>query len=518
MPRPRRFGKTLNLSMLRYFFEKNTTTTEHLFTGTKIWQNPFYRDLQGQLPVIVLSFKDCQESTYSSALEYLSIIIAKEFKRHKSLLLHDEIDVDEKSQFRTILKRKASAAELGTSLQLLTELLSRATGSKCIVLIDEYDTPIQAANEYGYYKEMVCFMSTLLTSVLKDNEYLERGFLTGILRTAKEGIFSGLNNLNVFSLLRDDLADKFGFTVEETDMLLEQAGLQAQRDSIKAWYNSYRCGSVSLYNPWSLLKCVDERGVCKPYWVNTSDNGLIKKLIAYCDTAIKSDLEALLTGGVVSREIKEAFAFSQMESNSDILWSLLFFSGYVTYKEHNVADGKDICLLTLPNREIYHVYNDLIQSLFKEALGESKIHALIRALLEGDVEVFSELLEECITTMMSMYDTTKHEPEKSYHLFVLGLLATFAGTYEVTSNRESGYDRYDIMIIPHDITKTGIIIEFKKAATGEELILKDAADKALEQIHEKKYQTALNSRGMTSVIAYGIALSGKALHIVRERL
>ena len=516
--RPRRFGKTLNLSMLRYFFEKSDPSTQYLFKGTKIWDSSFYQSLQGQFPVIILSLKDCKENTYSTALENISIVIADEFARHKYLLLQNDMDEYEKNQFRAILERKVSVVELGKSLKFLSGLLSRASGKKCIVLIDEYDTPIHAAHVSGYYQQMVDFIRALLTSVLKDNTDIERGFLTGILRTAKEGVFSGLNNLNVFSLLREELADKLGFTVTETDMLLEQAGLQAQRDSIKAWYNSYRCGSVSLYNPWSLLKCVEMRGVCKPYWVNTSDNGLIKKLIAYSDTAVKSGLETLLTGGVISREIKEEFVFPEMESNSDSLWSLLFFSGYVTYRDHQIIDGKDICMLMLPNREIYHVYTDLIQSLFIDSLSESKIHVLIRALLAGDVKGFSDLLEECITNMMSMYDTTKHEPEKSYHLFVLGLLATLSGTYEVTSNRESGYGRYDIMIIPHDKTKTGIIIEFKKALNTQEATLEETAQKALLQIKEREYSTVLKSRGIASIIAYGIALSGKAMHVEMQRL
>ena len=414
------------------------------------------------------------------------------------------------------MERKASETELDESLKFLSELLTRTYKQKVMIMIDEYDTPIHSAYVHGYYKQMASFIRSLLSTALKDNTYLERAFLTGILRTAKEGIFSGLNNLNVFSLLRDEFGDKFGFTSSEVDLLLSQAGLEERRAAIKDWYNSYRCGSVALYNPWSLLKCVEEKGLCKPYWVNTSDNELIKRIISCSPSAIKYEFELLLQGEHIKREIKEAFAFPDIENNSNILWSLLFFSGYATYIEHHVDEqGRDICLLTIPNKELYSVYGDLIDAIFKETLNEFQINDLKEALLTGDLPVFEELLQEFIVNSMSIFDTSEKEPEKSYHLFILGLLILLQTTHDVKSNRESGYGRYDILIVPKDKSQAGIVIEFKKAQTND---LEKTADKALEQIADKQYDQALTAQGIHKIIHYGIAIKGKKIAIKSKQI
>lgn len=511
MPRPRRFGKTLNLSMLRYFFEISQVPNDYLFEALNIWQHPDYRALQGKFPLIFLSFKDVKKENFNSAYANIAALISNEFNRHKNILLTTSFAEHEKTRFINIMERKASETELDESLLFLSELLVRAYKQKVLILIDEYDTPIHSAYIHGYYAQMAGFIRSLLSAGLKDNTYLQRAFLTGILRTAKEGIFSGLNNLNVFSLLRDELGDKFGFTSSEVDMLLLKAGLSERRTAIKDWYNSYRCGSIALYNPWSLLKCVEEKGVCKPYWVNTSDNELIKSIIACSPSSIKFEFEQLLQGDNIKRELKESFAFPDIETNSSILWSLLFFSGYVTYIDHHVDEqGKDICLLTIPNKEIYAVYGELIDSIFKETLSEFNINALKEALLSNDLPVFEELLQEFIVNSMSIYDTSEKEPEKSNHLFILGLLILLQATHDIKSNRESGYGRYDILIVPKNKSQAGIVIEFKKARTND---LEKTADKALQQIEEKQYDQVLLEQGIQAIIHYGIAIKGKKIAI-----
>lgn len=366
--RPRRFGKTLNLSMLKYFFEKREESYAYLFFETDIWRKPEYHALQGQYPVIFLSFKDCKQATYSKALENLSLIIGTEFNRHKFLLQHDLVEEYERKRFRAYLELTASEVQLGNSLLFLSELLTRAYGKKCIILIDEYDTPILEAHLHGYYEPMIYLVRSILTAALKDNSYLYRGFLTGILRTAKEGIFSGLNNISAFSLLSPHAADKFGFTEVEVDSLLNEAHLDNKKHDIKEWYNSYRCGSLTLYNPWSILNCITESGALQPYWVNTSDNALVTDLIASADNESKKELEALLSGKEVEKEIQEACTFPDVDHDSVHLWSLLLFTGYITFSKHEIIGGKNYCSLKIPNKEIQLIYHNLIQSIFSKSL------------------------------------------------------------------------------------------------------------------------------------------------------
>lgn len=359
MLRPRGFGKTVNASMLRYFFEKSDVSTDYLFTGTKIWTRSFYRNLQGQFPVITLNFKDCTETTYEKALENLVILIGNEFNRQRFLLDRVVMTELENTQVRVIRERKLSVVELIGSLRFLTELLFRASGRMCIVILDGYDTPLEAAYRNGYSELM---NPTFQASVFEGNRYLERGFVLGTLET----IFLS-DRTQLFSLAYDDAADAFGFTLEEGDMLLEQAGLEAERDSIREWYSNYRCGSVSLYNPVSLLHCVSRYGICKCYWVNPTADGLIRKLLDSCDGV--SDVETLLMGA-----IKEAFQFSCLENNLDCIWSLLFFAGYVICKEHRIVDGKGICELTLPNKEV----RMLVQTFKKSYLSMKNQESTIR--------------------------------------------------------------------------------------------------------------------------------------------
>lgn len=508
IPRPRRFGKTLNLSMLKYFFESTSTSNEHLFYNTYIWNREKHKIKQGKYPVIFLTFKGIKANTWIKAYEYLVFIIAEEFRRHAPYLL-PQLPEYERRTYEALLYKRASQVEYSQSLLFLSELLKRYHNQHVIVLIDEYDAPIHTAYAYGYYKDLISFMQELLTAVLKDNHFLERAILSGILRTAKEGIFSGLNNLSVFTMLNKEFCDKFGFTPSEVYELLKEQKLLLEEENIKNWYNGYHANGATLYNPWSLLECVRNRGILKPYWANTSDNHLVKKLVARANEEAKVELESLLVDVPVIKEIDEKLAFPTLEQSSTALWSLLLWTGYVTYSFHEIKEGKDICTLILPNTEIKLLYKHLLQEIVEQSLPGSRSNALLQALNEANISQIAQLLQEFVLNSMSAFDIPDTEPERSYHLFVLGLLVTISDYYEVSSNRESGYGRYDIMLIPKDITKPGFVIEFKKVTAFQQETLETAAQKALEQIEEKKYAHELKKRGIKTVLALGIAFKGK---------
>jgi predicted AAA-ATPase/PD-(D/E)XK nuclease superfamily protein len=507
LPRPRRFGKTLNLSMLNHFFS-NTEQAEHLFTNTAIAQHQDAMAHQGQYPVISISFKDVKVSNWQDAYAKIQGVIKSEYDRLRKTLL-DALTDAEKVDYNAIIARTALKDTYERSLQTLSTLLHRHYQKKVIILLDEYDAPIHAAFTNGYYKEMVEFIRNLFSGALKDNDALEFSVMTGILRTAKEGIFSGLNNLNVCTLLEEDYADKFGFTQQETDTLLSTHNLAHKRDEIKQWYNGYQFAGVTIYNPWSLLMCVSKRGNIAQYWANTSDNALVKTLLIKSNESVKTELESLLYEQTITKKVEEAFVFPDMERNETAVWSLLVFSGYLTPTRQELTEGQWLCELAIPNREVFILYKNLIRSSFEEMLSDTNIKALREALVQGNGKLFATILQEYFLNSTSMFDLPSKEPEKSYHLFVLGLLVTLQDLYEVDSNRESGYGRYDIMLIPKDITKRGIIIEFKRIFDDEDL--ETAAMQALEQIHAKQYAQNLKRRGVHEITAFGIAFQGKEL-------
>jgi predicted AAA-ATPase/PD-(D/E)XK nuclease superfamily protein len=514
LPRPRRFGKTLNLSMLNYFFS-NTEQAGQLFTNTAIAQHPDCMAWQGQYPVIFITFKDVKVSNWQDAYEKIREIIKTEFDRLGNTLANIMTDA-EKSDYEAIIKRTASKTVYEQSLQVLSALLYRHYHKKVIILLDEYDAPIHAAYSYSYYKEMVEFIRNLFSAALKDNNALEFGVLTGILRTAKEGIFSGLNNLNVCTLLEQDFSDKFGFTQHEVDTLLTDYNMQNQCTDIKQWYNGYQFANTIIYNPWSLLMFIHKRGNLALYWVNTSDNALVKMLITRSDETVKTELESLLQEKTIKKTIDESFVFPSMERSEIAIWSLLVFSGYLTPRKQKLAEGQWLCELAIPNQEVFILYKNLIRSSFQEVLTDTNIKALREALAHGNGKLFEKILQEYLLNSTSMFDLPSKEPEKSYHLFVLGLLVTLQDLYEVDSNRESGYGRYDIMLIPKDITKRSIIIEFKRIFDDEDL--GTAATQALEQIHDKQYAQNLKKRGIQTITAFGIAFKGKEVLLKQEEI
>ncbi len=508
MPRPRRFGKTLNLSMLRYFYEKADSPTAYLFEDLKIWEYEEFRKEQGQYPVIFVSFKEIFQSSYAGMLERFANVIALECKRHSELLTSSKLDDHEKERFRKLSDERGSEFELANSLKFLTEVLYKHHDKEVVLIVDEYDVPVQAAYVHGFYTELILFIKELLTGALKDQDRIERGILTGIMTLAKAGIFTGLNNLDIYNLTDPVLADKFGFTSDEAEELLKYYEI-GDLESVKSWYNGYIFGETNgMFNPWSMIKCIEKKGKLEIYWSNTSDNVLVSRLVS---CALSSELEQLLTGGSIKKTIEESVVYPNITKQQHLIWTVLLFTGYLTYTTYKIHKGKKECELIIPNEEIKYLYQDLITQLFTDSIAGDHVQDLLTSLLEGHTEIFSSLLQDFILTSMSTFDISSSEPERSYHLFILGLLVLLNTTHEVRSNRESGLGRYDIMIIPKDKHQSAVIIEFKKVWKKTENGLEASAQKALDQIVEKKYAQELYDQGIRSIIAYGIAFEGKNL-------
>jgi len=523
IPRPRRFGKTLNLSMLKYFLEKTETDTRYLFKDTNIEQYEKFQEFHNQFPVIFLSFKDIKQSNWAKAYEDLTLLISNEFSRYSEILLPTLSD-HERKQYQSILQRKASEVVYQKSLFFLSGILQKHYQKNVIVLIDEYDSPIHVAYDAGYYDEIVDFMRSLFSSVLKDNPSLQKGILTGILRVAKESIFSDLNNPEISTILDFEFQDKFGFTTDEVKQLLNDYSSDknpangVKLSEIKEWYNGYQFGETIIYNPWSLITCIKKHGVLEPYWLNTSSNLLVKKLLLRADHEVKSKLELLLSNQPITERIDKAVIFQNIENQETALWGLLLFTGYLTYSKKELREGITYCDLVIPNKEIKIIYSDLISSIFERTLPTAKIKHLAHSLASGNIPNFTEILQEFIINSMSVFDLPNNEPEKSYHLFVLGLLSIFQGKYQVKSNRESGFGRYDIMLIPNTINDLGIVIEFKKTLLEDNNNIELAAKRALAQVKQKEYAQELKALGITHVMAIGIAFLGKKISVESEIL
>lgn len=512
-PRPRRFGKTLNLSMIKCFFEKTETPHAYLFEDKKIWTVESAKKHFGAYPVIFLTFKSIKEECWDNAYKKMVRLIADEFRRHHYLL--DSLDAHEKDIFNQLVSEQADEARYGTSLLFLSRLLNRYHQTNVIILIDEYDAPIHEAFLRGYYDKVITFMRSFLGDGLKNNNHLKLGVITGILRTAKEGIFSGLNNLEVFTILRNETADYFGFTEREIQQLLADYHLSATLDQFKTWYNGYFIVNSKIYNPWSSLNCVKNNGDLLPYWVNTSDNALIKKIIAQAQPDIKQACSELLSGKPLPNvPIEESMVLPGMLKNSNDIWNLMLFAGYLTVSSQHIEEGIRYADLIIPNKELTVLFKKIITDLFQEAVGFADVGHVEDALRRGDGKLFETLFSKFILVSMSSFDIPAEEPENSYHLFALGLLVVFTHRYSVRSNRESGYGRYDIMLIPHDKKEQGIVIEFKKKDKHE--TLEECTDRALEQINSKGYATELQALGITNIVLFGIGCHKKEVLLKQQ--
>ncbi len=533
--RPRRFGKTLNMSMLEKFFSVDYKDRGDLFSGLKIWESEKYIDLQGTYPVIFLSFAGVKESTYADARESMCRTIEEQYNKYDRLLNGDLLNEREKAFCRSI-SANMSDSMAAASLRALSDFLGRYYGKKTIILLDEYDTPMQEAYVNGYWGEMVAFTRSLFNATFKTNPYLERAIMTGITRVSKESIFSDLNNLEVVTTTSEKYSDCFGFTEDEVFAVLEEYGLSDQKQKVKDWYDGFSFGKrKDIYNPWSIINFVDKKRV-GAYWANTSANRLVEKLIREGKPKVKQAFEDLLDGGTLHMEIDEQIVYDQLSAKKNAVWSLFLASGYlkVAGTVFEERTGRMYYDLTLTNKEVHIMFANMVQDWFA---WNDDYNDFIRALLLGDVKAMNLYMNRVTTEMFSFFDTGKSpqgEPERFYHGFVLGLMVELEDRYVITSNRESGFGRYDVMLEPRslaaaaalqgkdaaphkDIPLDAIIIEFKVQDT-EETELTATVRSALKQIEERDYQASLIARGIPEerIRKYGFAFCGKRVLIAQQ--
>lgn len=441
--------------------------------------------------------------------------MADVYDEHRALLCSEKLSDKQKEEFETILKRKTNEIDLQSALKKLTHYIYLHYGIKPWLLIDEYDTPIISGYMNGYYKEMIEFMRGMFGEALKTNPHIEKAVITGILRVAKESLFSGVNNLEVYSLLRNEYGNHFGFTENEIDGLLKKADMLSKAAEIKEWYNGYQIGSTTIYNPWSIVNCLKQKGQLIPYWVNTSDNQLIKDLLKKSPLEFKTEFEKLMCGGSVEKLIDENMVFQFLKNNVSSLWSLLLMSGYLKPISIQQTDQGTFAELAVPNREVRNLYRQIIEQWLSNGHGLEWYNKFIDSLLTGKIELFKRYLEQIIIQITSYHDFAK-EPEAFYQGLMLGFTVSLhgSGTYQIKSNRESGLGRFDIMLIPKDKTQLGIILELKIKEPQE--TLEEAAKRGLAQINEKKYVEELKQSGLKKALKIGIGFLGKEFSLCAE--
>ena len=527
--RPRRFGKTLNLSMLHYFFAEKikNKSTEGLFDGLKISEaGEHYMAYQGKYPVIFITFKQLEADTYKAMLGELQRLMSRIYKMHLELLDSPYLIAEQKSDFKKIVSCEADESHLKTALFDLTEYLYTHYQKEVIVLIDEYDAPIQASYFNNYYQEAIKMMRGLLGACLKTNPYLKRALLTGITRVSKESLFSGLNNLAVYSLLDDEYSEYFGFTEAEVNMLAEKMNYQGKLIEMRDWYNGYEIGGVTLYNPWSIINCLSRKACIKNYWLNTSGNELIRKLLINSSMDFKKNFGRLLRGKTINEYIREDMVFNNLEQDESLIWSLFFVAGYLKIVKRLPSKKKQsssiYCALQIPNQEIHNFYSGLIQDWLRGKKDEKWYATFVEHLLAGKVKEFEAGLKVILENIASTHDVAN---ETFYHGLVIGFLATLNDyeikNYEIKSNRESGRGRYDIAVIPRDPQVLGLLFELKSVEqTATDVKLAKQAQKALRQIDDKNYVAEFRQRGIHKVLKIALVFKGKdfQLKYVEESL
>lgn len=508
--RPRRFGKTLNMDMLRVFFEKTNDDTSVYFKDKQIWQcGDYYTKHQGQYPVIFLTFKDVKSMTWEETFQKIRRLISLEFIRHNELETSSVLTAYEKEQYHLLAGDSGDEVDCQMGLQLLSLLLHKHYGRECIIIIDEYDTPIQQGHTCNFYPEIVNFMRNFFSGGLKDNPHLAFGFLTGILRVAKESIFSGMNNLKTYSILDDGYSSYFGFTEKEVKDMLRYYGKDDKYNELSEWYDGYRFGNTEIFNPWSVINYISDNCFPKAFWQSTGSNEIIGEIIQAATPEITKDLYKLLCGEKIAAYIDTGVIYPEVQNNPYSIYSFLLVAGYL--KVANIypqSDGNFMCDVAIPNKEITFVYE-------KEVLNRTNQNSLAisisQAIFSKDTQKLQALLEDFMVKSISSIDGAN---EGFYHGMMLGLCAILGNRYKIRSNRESGLGRFDIQLMPLTKGMPGFIFEFKHTK-DEHTDLSALADSALQQIEAKKYDTELRDNGVNSIISIGIAFRGKSTVVRR---
>ena len=509
--RPRRFGKTLNMDMLRVFFEKTDEDTSVYFRDKNIWKcGEKYTSYQGKYPVIFLTFKDVKFQTWEETFGNISDILRSEFGRHVELTTSAKCSKDDMAYYDRICSKTATTSEMTRALSVLSEMLYTHHGEKVIIIIDEYDTPIQQGHSNGFYDEVVLFMCNFFSGGMKDNSYLAFGFMTGILRVAKESIFSGLNNLRINSLLEEEYSQYFGFTQEEVMEMLRYYNAADKFQEVCDWYDGYLFGGTEIFNPWSMLNYIADKCVPKAFWTSTGSNEVIAEVLREATPEILEALQKLLRGESVMTYIDTNVIYPEIQKNPYMIYSFLLVTGYLRISEKYLQeDGNYFCKVAIPNREIAYVYK-------KEVLDKTKQHnfalEIQQSILMGETKALQKHLEKFMLNTISSFDTAN---EAFYHGMMLGLCAVLSINYQVYSNRESGLGRFDIMLLPRKKELPGFIFEFKYTKE-ENADLEMLAAEALEQIEDKKYETELREAGVQDIVKMGIAFRGKEAVVRKE--
>ena len=505
--RPRRFGKTLNMSMLKYFFDCEIKDSKELFEGLKIMeQGEKYTSKLCAYPCIYLTMKDLNVSTYEYMLMQLKTAMM-EIYFEKRYILDGEVSEGEKETYNRMMAAKANEMELLNSIKLLSKLLYNYYNKPVMLFIDEYDVPIQTAYVEKYYEQAIKFLKAFYGSTFKDNPYLEKTVLTGVSRVAKESIFSGANNFKVFTVLDNEFADDFGITSDEMDKVMQDFNVEDDKEEIKKWYDGYRIGNVEgIYNPWSVLNYLTDKQL-KPYWVNTSSNDLIK-LTVKNSTTVKEKMERLLKDEEIEVPVNLETVINGIENNEDNIWGLMLGTGYLKVTE-GVSLAENIYKVKLPNYEIKLLFQDMIRGWFSDKVPGNDLRSILKDLVELKLDEFQKKFRVLTREMFSYMDVGENTAENFYHAFVLGMLVGLRDTYYVNSNRESGFGRYDIMLEPHDKNGNSFIMEFKVADSFEDESIEEVLESAKKQIEEKRYESNLRERGFNNITKIVFAFKGK---------
>lgn len=515
--RPRRFGKTLNMDMLRVFFEISDEDTSIYFKDKAIWKcGDEYRSHQGKYPVIFLTFKDVKFGSWDATIDKIRDLLQAEFGRHQELFESEKIAKYEKEYFARILDGSATEVDLTSALEKLSKMLTEHYEKSPIIIIDEYDTPIQEGYSKDFYDEIIGFMRNFFSGAFKDNKNLSYGFLTGILRIAQESIFSGLNNLTVNSVMDEEYDSYFGFTYSEVYEMLEYYGMTDKEAELKEWYDGYLFGSTEIYNPWSTINYISKGCIPQAYWVNTGKNEVLEDVLKVATDDITERLYALLQGERVIARIDQNVVYRSLSEDPANVYSILLVAGYLkTPKKELQADGAYLCEVSIPNREIAAVYkNEILSHLMQiGAITRTTANKIAESLYANDFRKLQQAIKEYMDKSISYYDSGA---EGFYHGLMLGLIALMDNQYKIKSNRESGDGRYDICLVPRDGKHPGIIMELKSETGLNEEELKVLSAEALNQINDKRYDTEMRSDGVESILKLGIAFSGKKVKIKTE--